>query len=718
MDGFLRLVSRSLAMGTLLGLTAGCDDALDVATDLADKVPMSATSAARIANPALIAFSANLRTGTELHRDAKSGADLFVGTLDLDSGAVSDVRLIAGGQGAQWFPDLSPDGSYLAYNETLGRSNRVVVVNLITEEQVVVAQNARFPAFSPDGRTLFYSTAPAGKLQTYDLHTGVVGELGHSSPLEDPFPVGTTHVAAHTSKGGTMALPVVVELATGKEEVFDAKRFGHLTATPSGDRILAGDASSSMLFHAQASEGGWSDFEPLVDDMGAAIQRLDPSFANGQQILSSYPSWPSDDMLVVSAQGTKPSGKGKRLATTQAKLFLVDLSGAEPEFKPVTMADFGGASFEIYSMCSDAVAGLDTERVHAQAFALGVNPKQASAASPGGSVVYVVTTARNKGPDHPKAADYQADKAAYARHREGVIAMAEALEAQGVAWNWQPDWNFLEGLMKHEVQDEDPTLLAQTEGVNLVRWLARHGAELNPHSHESGGYNYADVAYLIERAGVDVAPVVGGHIWDHGSAGYSDWPRWAVGQKGNKYAAAAWEPTLLAGASTMGHQGEEKYSGVWRPTERAFRTHDPDGSLVAMGNLPASPHVLLPFLEQIQSGQVPPGMYTATLDLQAYEAEKGDYVGGRMAELLASLMPYRESGQIQFVHCTDIPRIWADQYGEQASVFGPVGAQGGQQAQQRPRAERSERPPRGERPTGPAPEGRPPRGKGPPKGKR
>ncbi len=704
----LRFPALILALGSLLALEAGCDEAMEVATDLVEQVPMA--SVEKVSNPALIAFSANLQTGIELHRDSKDGADLFVGTLDLDSGAVTDVRMVAGGQGAQWFPDLSPDGDYLAYNDTVGRTNRVVVVNLVTMDKVVVAENGRFPAFAPDSRTLFYSSSPAGALHTYDLRTGVVGELTHASPLEDPFPVGATHVAAHTSKDGGMALPVVVDLATGKEQVFDAKRFGHLTATPSGDRILAGEATSSQLFYAESrGGGGWSEFTPLVSDLGASIAALDSSFSRDGQILLSYPSWPTDDLLVVSAQGTKAGTQRKRLSTTIAKLFMVDLSGGKTRLRAIKLADYGGASFEIHSLCSDVVAGLDASRVGGQAFVLGAAAHQgtAPAASRGGSLVYVVTTARNKDPDNPKAADYQADKAAFTKHRNGVIAMAKALDAAGIAWNWQPDWNFLEGVVKHEVQGKDSSLLAQTEGLNIVRWLVKLGVEINPHSHESGGYNYADVAYLIEKSGAEAAPVVGGHIWDHAEAGYSDWPRWSGGLTGSKYSKASWQPVLLAGGSTMGHQGEEIYTGVWRPTERAFYTHDPNGSMVAIGNMSASPQVLFPFLEQIQAGGVPAGMYTASFNLEAYEAEKGDYVDGAMADLVAGLVKYRDSGQIQFVQCSDIPRIWAELYGSQASIHGPVSARGGGGGQQQ-----AGRPERGNRPQREGQGGRPPRGKG------
>jgi hypothetical protein len=274
---------HALALALSLPLCA-CEQATQLVEEVADKVPTSAPKLPE--HPALIAFSANMASGTALHRDGKESADLFVGTLDLDSGAVTDVHLVAGGEGAQWFPDLSPDGDYVAYNETKGGDNRVVVVNLVTMEAVTVAENGRFPAFSPDGRTLFYSTSPAGKVRTYDLRTGQTGTLVHPSSLEDPFPVGSGAIAGHTLKDGGLALPVVVDLASGRETVFDAKRFGHLTASPSGRRILAGDAGSSLLYTAEASPGGgWSEFQPIGGDLGASIRAADPRYAAAETVL-------------------------------------------------------------------------------------------------------------------------------------------------------------------------------------------------------------------------------------------------------------------------------------------------------------------------------------------------------------------------------------------------------------------------------------------------
>lgn len=650
--------------------------------------PPAPPSAPTAAGGALLAFSANLAGGLPLHRDASEGADLFVGMLDFGTGAVTDVRLVAGGPGAQWFPDLSPDGRHLAYEDSLGRQGRVVVIDLATMETVTAAEGGRFPAFSPDGRTLFYAPRPAGPLRTWDLHTRAGGALSNAHPLADPCPVGAGAVAGHTVEGGT-ARPLVVDLATGRETLFDAPRFGHLTADPEGGRLLASDAASSALVVAEArSGGGWSDFAPLAADLGAAVAALGPGA--GSPPLLTYPAWPVADRVLVSMQATRPAGQGKRLATTGSRLVLLSLSAGGTRAVPLTFPELASAPFAVQSLTCDAAPGASTAGVRAAAFSLG-----SAAAAPAGTRIYVITTARNKDPDNPKAADYRADEAAFVRHREAVIAIARGLEARGVPWNWQPDWNFLEGVLLHEVRDADPALLAATGGVNLLQWLARHGAEINPHSHESGGYNYADVAWLIEQCGVPVAPVVGGHVFDAASPAYSDWPRFAAGLRGARHPDYVWTPVLLAGGSTYKHQEEPSYTGVWRPSERAFHTHDPAGKMVAVGNLGATPRELDPFVAKLLAGEAPAGMYVANLNLAAYDAEQGGYVEGRMAELVAGLQA--RGDVIAFVHASEIPALWQQRYGGTPSVWGPVaeargpakagGAQHGERpAGQRPRA--------------------------------
>ncbi len=284
--------------------------------------------------------------------------------------------------------------------------------------------------------------------------------------------------------------------------------------------------------------------------------------------------------------------------------------------------------------------------------------------------VYVMVTVRNKDPQFPGSADYAADKAAYQSYRAGVLEYAAYLEQNRVLWEWQHDWNFLQGVIEHEVLGQDPTLLAETGGDNVIEHLSQHGAAIGLHSHERDGYNYADVAHLVRQTGVEPSPVVGGHIWDASSQAYSRWPRFADGIAGKKYGGqASFKAEVLMGGSTFGHQQEPKYSGVWRPaSESDFHSHDPEGKLVAVGNWPVS--MLGELLSKLQDGSLS-GMYVATFDTNSHALSTPGYIAQLEQRVFAQLLAYRDQGLVQFVHAEDIPGIWKSEYDEQAGIYGP-----------------------------------------------
>lgn len=61
-------------------------------------------------------------------------------------------------------------------------------------------------------------------------------------------------------------------------------------------------------------------------------------------------------------------------------------------------------------------------------------------------------------------------------------------------------------------QFDTGTVIANTNGKNLLRWFVEEkGVICDPHSHENG-YNYADVAYLHEQLGIMATKVVGGFL--------------------------------------------------------------------------------------------------------------------------------------------------------------------------------------------------------------
>lgn len=113
-------------------------------------------------------------------------------------------------------------------------------------------------------------------------------------------------------------------------------------------------------------------------------------------------------------------------------------------------------------------------------------------------------------------------RAAYLDWRSDLIAMGELAQRTGVPWVLQPDWKFLETAGLYE----NSATTASTGGRNVLRHLKDSlGVIIDPHSHENGGYNYTDVAYLLDLLGVGGSTVIGGHIWDPSLPHSGTWAR-------------------------------------------------------------------------------------------------------------------------------------------------------------------------------------------------
>jgi len=117
----------------------------------------------------------------------------------------------------------------------------------------------------------------------------------------------------------------------------------------------------------------------------------------------------------------------------------------------------------------------------------------------------------------------------YLRIRQGVIDMAALAQRYNVKWVLQPDWKFLLAALAYE----DGSLTSSTGGVNVLRYLRNSmGVAIDAHSHENGGYNYTDVAYLLDQLGVGGTTVIGGHIWDPSLPQFQNWDRFRSTQSG------------------------------------------------------------------------------------------------------------------------------------------------------------------------------------------
>jgi hypothetical protein len=145
----------------------------------------------------------------------------------------------------------------------------------------------------------------------------------------------------------------------------------------------------------------------------------------------------------------------------------------------------------------------------------------ASVAAP----VYVVLFTHIEDNTPSGTLDTAVNRNKYLKWRTHLITMAELAQRYGMTWVLQPDWKFLEAARTYE----NASVMSTTGGKNILRYLRdQFDVVIDPHSHENGGYNYTDVAYLLHGLGVGGSTVIGGHIWDPSLPQFSHWDRFRV----------------------------------------------------------------------------------------------------------------------------------------------------------------------------------------------
>lgn len=277
-------------------------------------------------------------------------------------------------------------------------------------------------------------------------------------------------------------------------------------------------------------------------------------------------------------------------------------------------------------------------------------------------------------------------KTTYVLWREALLSFAGMCAARTLAWQFQTDLNFAEGVARYEVSGgaaydaaiSNGTFVydsatgatsTNTGGVNVVKYLHDHyGVNLDPHSHESSSivpYNYADVAYQIdEKLNTDITSVVGGHVYDPTSSGYQDWPKFIEDRDGNglndglacqKFASIApayrWKPVMLMGAGSLAHSADLSLSGMWRPQDaNHFTTESATGAIAAIGNWGQDLHEQDRFLRLVEDGTLPDAsnkLWTLGRVLNHRDFAQSGYLNTTAAAVLDTIKHWRDAGRFQ-----------------------------------------------------------------------
>jgi len=292
------------------------------------------------------------------------------------------------------------------------------------------------------------------------------------------------------------------------------------------------------------------------------------------------------------------------------------------------------------------------------------------AGPPAPGVVQVVLFVHIEDNTPPGTIGSPMSRTAYLRLRSTLLALGARAARLRLRWVLQPDWSFLEAARVYE----DAAVTADTGGANLLVHLRDVlGVAIDPHSHENGGYNYTDVAYLLEQLGVGGTTVIGGHIWDPSLPQFQAWDRFRVPVAGEHYPTAMWRGDILIGAGTPNHVNDPRVSGVWRPLDRDhFFTDDPAGNIVVVGAWEGGIDGVRELVALHASGAVPADrLLTASWNIPPNTIAAPGSLDTLEASTLAPLAELRDAGLIEVTDFTAIVDLWRARHGARASIWMP-----------------------------------------------
>ncbi|MCC7537017.1 MAG: hypothetical protein IT379_12425 [Deltaproteobacteria bacterium] len=301
----------------------------------------------------------------------------------------------------------------------------------------------------------------------------------------------------------------------------------------------------------------------------------------------------------------------------------------------------------------------------------GVPPPDAGTDPPARGVVHVVLFTHIEDNTPAGMLGSAMSRTAYTRLRARLVEMAELAARYGLPWVLQPDWRFLEAALLYE----DAATTADTGGRNLFVHLRDElGVAIDPHSHENGGYNYTDVAYLLERLGVGGSTVIGGHIWDPALPQFQQWDRFRAPVAGERYPEASWRGDILIGAGTPMHVNDPLASGVWRPRDRdRFFDDDPAGNVVAVGAWTRNLEGVRELVALHEDGTVAPEqLLTASWNIGPSTLTSPTGLADVEAQVLLPLAALRDEGAVVVTDFTTLVDTWRRDYGARSSLYRPL----------------------------------------------
>lgn len=256
----------------------------------------------------------------------------------------------------------------------------------------------------------------------------------------------------------------------------------------------------------------------------------------------------------------------------------------------------------------------------------------------------------------------------YLLYRGKLIEMANLAQDSGVPWSLQPDWKILQAALIYE----DLTLTETTNDKNFLRYLKEDlGVVIDPHSHENGGYNYTDIAHLLDSLGVGTTTVIGGHIWDPDLPQFQEWDRFRVPVAGERYPWVQWRGDILMGSGTPNHVNDPVVSGVWRPRDRYhYFDHDSTANIAAVGQYKGTIEDIPELIDLYQTGVVSTQfMLTSSYHIKPATITRADGIAAIEDSVITPVVAMRDSGLVMPTDFTSLIQAWQTTFDSRGFVY-------------------------------------------------
>lgn len=612
----------------------------------------------------VVIFSANLETSGGVYLGDFSGADLFAVRFDPIIGSVTDLRrLTTTTDVGELFPSLSPTLEWIAFEAHKG--NKVELMLMHTESQRItfLMANGRFPEWiSPtellvtqvrgDSNDVYIVTLDvSGPAPTIASSRKITNRQNcpATSMASDAYPFDSgRQLVFHVLRDGFQTGAAMARMnidGTAYRRLTNWNGSGHGVVTADGKTIVCSSSATGLPVLIDVRADTAISRSLSVPSKGDSLARFDQRYKNFQRGNWAYQAWGANERSLFHCVQTSNQTSGmSRLIYTK-----FDDQWKNPQYIDFSSAveALAGKSGRDFSTCSARAIPIPAKK----------------------GIVYVCLFMHNEDLHHPKYPDFSKpeNKSLYLTSRASLIEFCSMLKRNNLPFNWESDWNFLNGVFLWDT----PDVTSGSDGKNVIRYIMENlGTTVDPHSHENDGYNYADVAHLIDSLGVVPTNVVGGHIWDPADSKYQDWERFRSPLAGNKFPWSKWKGDILIGHGTNLHQNDPEPSGVWRPKGKyAFWTDEPANKIYAIGQYKTSMPGLIELVNLYKTGAIPEEkILTSCLFANQWELN-AQFTSNYENTFVKTLLEMQARGEIKVVTFGQVIELWKTIYNSEAHLF-------------------------------------------------